>query len=163
MKVLNQVGLEGTVPNIKILTRHIYLRKKSNLIHVWTILFLIDILLLSIFRGFFLTRSSVLLCDRCIVDSIVDLMTFTGDATLYKNKICEIFIRLLKPDYIFLMDVDEDVAFNRRDEEINVEYLKFRRNLYLEMAHRYQIIIINSELSFQKVHNKLLCHLTRIL
>jgi len=65
-----------------------------------------------------------------------------------------------KPDFVFMIDLPEEVAFNRKNDIQSVEYLKERRQLYLEMSDKYGFIKINGQDTPQDILAQVLLSLT---
>lgn len=143
--------------------------RHPNLIHssaiklLWTTLFLIDMYLLAVLRGYFWSRAEVILCDRYMADSIVDLMVALKDDTVYSGRIGKFFLFLTRPDMILLLDVDEEEAFKRKKDMLNLEQLGLRRNLYRKMASELGIPIIDASRPFTVVHKDILNHVKNIV
>ena len=159
------LGLESTyyVNISRFETRHPKFYNSRILYRFWTLLFMLDILILHLFRGYFSTKTDILFCDRCIVDSIVDFMASTGEVYAYRWLICRIFLRMLIPDFSFLFDVDENIAYKRGVSISSVEYLKKRRKLYLEFALLYDVKIIDTSKPYTSVHKTLFNQISNII
>ena len=48
-----------------------------------------------------------------------------------------------QPDLTFLLDLDENIAFSRKNDVSSIEYLKERRGLYLDLASRFGFTILD--------------------
>jgi len=86
-----------------------------------------------------------IVCDRYIYDTIitdlsVDLNYSQKDIKNLMNILFKIFP---EPDITFLIDIDEDVAFNRKDDVPALEYLAERRNRYLWLGKEYKMNTLN--------------------
>lgn len=158
------IGWEGeyfSLNNQK--TRHIKLNKKSNLINLWAIFFFIDVFILSVFRGFFSRNSKIMLCDRCIIDSIVDFLSATEGESSINENIIKLFLWFLVPDIVVLLDVDGVSAYQRRDEDLSISYLEKRRVLYLKIASILNLKIINTQNAFAESHDELIRYISNLL
>lgn len=83
----------------------------------------------------FLKRNDVIVCDRYIYDSVVDLaaeLNCTG--TQVKSMLGRALALLPKPELAFLMDAPEETAYQRKDDTPALDFLKERRQIYLAMA-----------------------------
>lgn len=82
--------------------------------------------------------------DRYVYGTIIDLAVHLGYS---ERNVNETIRRLLsyspKPDYIFLIDVPEDVAFSRKDDIPSLDYLRCRRQRYLALASNFNITILD--------------------
>ena len=137
-------------------TRHPYFGSQRNSINdAWTLLFLVDICVLALLRGYFSTHRRIVLVDRCIIDSIVDLMASLRDDTLYKGQLGKFFLRLMKPRITVLLDLEEEEALNRGQDIPGLNYLRLRRPLYKKISVDLKIPMINSGRSFDIVHQEI--------
>jgi dTMP kinase len=48
-----------------------------------------------------------------------------------------------KPDLIFLVDVPEEIAYQRKDDVPSMDYLKVRRNSYLDIGEGYDMRLLD--------------------
>lgn len=86
----------------------------------------------------------VIVCDRYYFDVLVSLAVTLSHTESKLRRRLEIFSRLCpRPDYAFLLDVPEEVAFNRKDDLPSIKYLGQRRNLYIEVAKEYGMEILD--------------------
>lgn len=86
-----------------------------------------------------------IVCDRYIYDTIIT--DFALDLN-YSGKEVDVLLgkcfRILpKPDLFFLIDVPEEIAFQRKTDIPSVDYLEERRRLYLHLAKRDKVIILD--------------------
>lgn len=100
-----------------------------------------------------LLAGKIVICDRYIFDTVitdiaVDLDYSESDAINLINKLFRI---LPKPDVIFLIDLPEEVAYNRKNDVPHVSYLRERRELYLRVSELYNIILLNGVKSPQEL------------
>lgn len=86
-----------------------------------------------------------IICDRYIYDTVCTDLAI--DLNYSDDKIVNILKKCLylfpKPDMTFLIDVSEEVAYGRKDDVPSVDYLKDRRNIYLEIGRVYEMIILD--------------------
>lgn len=84
------------------------------------------------------------ICDRYIYDlttSIGVLLDYPLDRTLGLLDRCLRF--LPDPDLVFLIDLPEAIAYERKDDTISLNSLSLRRATYLEMAKRHPMIVLD--------------------
>ena len=86
-----------------------------------------------------------IICDRYIYDTVcTDLAV---DLNYSEKKTMDILRKCLylfpKPDMIFLIDVLEEVAYGRKGDVPSVDYLKDRRNIYLEIGREHEMMILD--------------------
>lgn len=91
-----------------------------------------------------LLLGKVVICDRYIYDTVVtDIavdMNYSEKQVLSLLDKC--FLLLPKPRVTFLVDVNEDVAYSRKNDVPDERYLKDRRSFYLEVARYYNNMTI---------------------
>ena len=61
-----------------------------------------------------------------------------------------------RPNATFLIDVDEDIAFSRKDDVASRQYLVDRRKNYLKVAKWCKMDIIDGNNSIENIHTYLL-------
>lgn len=112
---------------------------------VYQYLMLID----YIFQVFFRIRlprawGRNLICDRYIYDLVVAvgvLLDYSPDRTMAFLDRCLAVVP--RPDLVFLVDVPEELAFQRKDDVASTEFLSVRRDLYLQMAHQHGMTVLD--------------------
>jgi len=82
-----------------------------------------------------------IIIDRYVFDTVLNASltaNWTPDIT---HRLVGALLKVLpRPDVVFLIDLPEVVAFERKKDIQSVEYLQERRHLYLEMANIYGFI-----------------------
>ena len=87
-----------------------------------------------------------LLADRYIYDAVLNAsLTANLPAAVMYRIIDHIFRILPKPDIVLMIDLPEEVAFSRKNDIQSVEYLRERRQIYIEMADRYGFIKLDGK------------------
>lgn len=127
----------------------------SNIVKIWMFLFLLDIWLLAVFRGYFFPRRDVLLSDRGVTDSVIDVALHARDGDLLGHWVVNLFSAILKCDTFILLDIDAETAYERKKGNEELQELKLRRELYLEIADMLEIPVISSAGLFEDVHARL--------
>lgn len=115
--------------------------KKRFLFLLWPFLVYIDSLI-SYFLFRILSRKKIFIFDRYFYDWIV-----TFEYLGYSTKLLRwLFCSLPIPDVVFLIDVSAKVACERKENNFrNLEYYQKRRRIYLEIAERLKIPVINNQ------------------
>lgn len=133
-----------------------YIRRR-----IWEVLFLSDVALLACIRGYFWRRRTLILSDRNVVDSVVDLMVALDDKTLYKHLIVRAFLYILRADITVVLDVEEKIAVQRKLGEIIFdEDLQTRRQYYLKIAQDRGLPVIDANGTFESVCTEVQQHTT---
>jgi len=90
--------------------------------------------------------------DRYIHDAVVELAT---DLDYSAEKTRAILNKSLcfapKPTLIFLMDIDEELAYRRKDDTPSPQFLKERRKIYLDIADKCGIIVLDASQPFAEL------------
>lgn len=91
-----------------------------------------------------LMRGKSVVCDRYIYDPVVDLAV---DLNYSEEKTLRILRKILplfpKPDAIFLIDLPEEIAYQRKDDIPSPDYLKERREIYLNIGKECCMILLD--------------------
>ena len=80
-----------------------------------------------------LLRGKNLVCDRYAHDTVADLAVDFGYSIKTTSRLNRLLYLLPKPDIVFLIDVHEEIAYQRKDDVPSIEHLKERREIYLAM------------------------------
>jgi dTMP kinase len=98
-----------------------------------------------------------IVCDRYMYDTVITDISI--DMKYSKNRISNLLNRLLhffpKPDIAFLIDVPEEIAYQRKDDTLAIEYLKERRDIYLDIGKEYDMIILDGSKSLEELKNSI--------
>ncbi len=119
--------------------------KSSRLSALYQYLALTDYTIQALFKirlPLFFGRQVI--CDRYVYDLITSigvLLDYPMDKTLALVSRCLAF--LPKPDLVFLVDLPETVAYQRKDDIVSPEFLSIRRKIYLQMAQQEGMTILD--------------------
>lgn len=119
--------------------------KSSRLSTVYQYLALSDYIVQGFVRiSLPLAFGTNVICDRYIYDlttSIGVLLDYTADRTLALLDRC---LGLLpRPDLVFLIDLPEALAYQRKDDVVSLNFLSVRRDIYLQMAEEHGMTILD--------------------
>jgi len=91
-----------------------------------------------------LIRGQSIICDRYVYDTVVDIAV---DLAYSKETLRATLKRSLrffpKPDLIYLIDVPEEIAYQRKGDIPALRFLEERRRLYLDIAGEYKMMILD--------------------
>jgi dTMP kinase len=122
------------------------IKRYSALSSIYVKILLIDFLLQMLFKVKIpLKLGKNIVCDRYIYDTIIT------DISVHMNYSVEKMVNLInnllqfipKPNINFLLDVPEEVAYQRKTDIPSVEYLKEKRWIYLDVGKRCKMIIMD--------------------
>jgi dTMP kinase len=86
-----------------------------------------------------------IICDRYVYDTIITDLSV--DMNYSKSKMIGLIQRLFylapKPDLAFLIDLPEEIAFKRKNDTPSLDYLKERRQIYLDIGMEENMIILD--------------------
>jgi dTMP kinase len=106
-----------------------------------------------------LILGKTLVSDRYVYDTIITDLSIDLDYS--DEKIKSMISNLLKlipvPDVSFLIDVPEEVAFNRKNDVPDIAYLKERRSNYLKVGKWFNMIVIDGSKNIIEVESSILC------
>ena len=144
------------------------IKKKTSLSKIYQCLVLIESIIQIVIKvkiPLFLGKKVI--CDRYIYDTIItDLSCDMDYSTDRAINILNNLLRFLpKPDIAFLIDVSEEIAFQRKNDTPTISYLEERREMYLDIGKKYGMIILdgNKDLAELKeqVHKEVVEYITR--
>jgi len=119
--------------------------KSSRLSTIYQYLALVDYIFQAFHRiSLPLAIGTSVICDRYIYDltnSIGVLLDYPADRTLALLDRCLGF--LPKPDLVFLIDLPEALAYQRKPDTISLDSLSVRRETYLQMAQQYGMTMLD--------------------
>jgi dTMP kinase len=86
----------------------------------------------------------IIICDRYVYDTVINDIPRADDSIGYVDRLIErCFYIAPKPDFVFLIDLPEEVAYKRKDDVPSIAYLKERRGIYLEIGAEYDMRILD--------------------
>ena len=96
-------------------------------------------------------------CDRYIYDTIITDIAI--DMGYSEDEIFNLIERCLSilptPDIVFLIDIPEEVAYNRKDDVPAIGYLRDRRKYYLSVADKFNMIKIEGDKEIEDIKRKI--------
>ena len=91
-----------------------------------------------------LIRGQSIICDRYIYDTAIDIAIDLDYSQARLRVTLDKLLRCFpRPDLIFLVDVPEEIAYQRKDDIPTMGFLKERRQLYLDIAKEYEMVILD--------------------
>ncbi|MGD0170568.1 MAG: hypothetical protein ABSB81_00345 [Halobacteriota archaeon] len=127
---------------------HTVLRK------IYQSLFLFDYLIQLLIKVRIpMLRRKFVVCDRYIYDTLITDFAVDMDFTIDQldSLLGACFTVIPRPNVDFLIDVAEEVAFERKNDHPSIEYLKHRRGIYQEIATKYNMHVLNGNDEASKV------------
>ena len=98
-----------------------------------------------------------IVCDRYIYDTIIT--DIAVDMEYSEEDIFNLIERFLSilptPDISFLIDLPEEVAYNRKDDIDSIQYLRDRRKYYLSAADKFNMIKIDGDGGIEDIERKI--------
>jgi dTMP kinase len=86
-----------------------------------------------------------IVCDRYVYDTVITDLSV--DMNYSKDKVMNLLSNLLRffpePDITFLIDVPEEMAYQRKDDTPSIAYLKERRKMYLDVGKEYRMVTLD--------------------
>lgn len=103
-------------------------------------------------------NNKLILSDRMFHDSVIDQAINLGsDRASLLEKIDSMWMKVVfpQPDMVLYIDCPGEVAFSRKDDAPDVEYLIERRDLYLQLADKYGWVVIDGTLPIDAVASRI--------
>ena len=94
-----------------------------------------------------------IVCDRYIYDTVItDLSRYLDYSEDRVTNLLDALLRFFpEPDISFLIDVPEEIAFQRKDDIPSVEYLKMLRKMYLNAGKEYRMVTLDGSKSLEEL------------
>lgn len=123
----------------------------------WMLLISFDLCLHYLLRVKTRIRAGyVILCDRFVLDTIVDLIHDTGDDRFLKAFLGKFLVALSRQSNTMVLDVNEREAFNRKRDIPSINYVIARRGTYLRLAKAMRLTIIDAGKEPDEVHKRII-------
>lgn len=132
------------------------IKHHSFLFTFYRYVLLLDYFLQMLFRvrlPFMLGKKIV--CDRYVYDTVITDLSVDMNYSGYeiRNLIKRFFYIAPKPDLAFLIDLPEEIAFQRKDDTPSIEYLKERRHVYLDVGREEGMSVLDGSIDLTEIKN----------
>lgn len=113
------------------------------------------------FQTFFKVRiplmfGKIVICDRYVYDLVVNFaVELNLSVKEMKKQLAKLLYVLPKPNIVFLMDINEEVAYKRKNDIPSREFLTIRRSIYLNIANQYEMEIFDGAKTLEKLQSDL--------
>lgn len=108
-----------------------------------------------------LDRSTI--ADRYVFDTVVDIAWDKKYDVERARSLLRSILRLVpKPDIVFLLDIDEEIALQRKKDIPSLEYLRGRRVLYLAISREIGAVKLNSARDISTIESEILNWLEKL-
>lgn len=99
-----------------------------------------------------------LVSDRYVYDTIItDLSVDLSYTDENIQKMLQTLFKVIPaPDVVFLIDVSEEIAFSRKDDVPDINYLRERRSIYLKVANWCNMIVIDGSRTLYEIESFIL-------
>jgi len=122
---------------------------------LWFVAFFLDYGLQILVKiRFRLIQKGLIVSDRIFYDSLIDQVINMGEKRNWLlDKLDSVWIKTVfpEPDMVLYIDCPEEIAFSRKDDAPDLEYLMDRRELYQLMAEKYKWITIDGTLPVDEI------------
>ena len=122
-------------------------RRHKFLSSVYGFFWILDYFFQAMIRvGFLSIMGRRIIIDRYVFDTVLNASLTANWPSDITHRIIGTLLKFLpRPDVVFLIDLPEVVAFERKKDIPSVEYLQERRYRYLEMADAYGFIKLDGQ------------------
>lgn len=95
-----------------------------------------------------------IICDRYVYDTIInDIIKDNNSIITINNLLDNFFNTYPKPDFVFLIDISENIAFSRKTDTPSLDYLIEKRMIYLQLGERYGMVILDGQKTLEELVN----------
>ena len=100
-----------------------------------------------------------IVCDRYVYDTIITDIMPVVDLHCPPEKILAViksYISFLpKPDLVFLIDVPEEIAYQRKNDVPSIEYLRERRQVYLDVGRKLGMTVLDGTKPLEQLKSEI--------
>lgn len=95
--------------------------------------------------------------DRHVLDVLIELMIATGNTEIQRSFIGRQFLKLVQTKNVFLIDISEEIAYQRKDDVPSIEYLGRRRLYFLKLGQDINFVkVINGAQSVRQISEEIM-------
>jgi len=95
-----------------------------------------------------------MICDRYVYDTIVGLGANLDYSDMRIRRMLRGFCRFLpKPDLAFLIDLPEEIAYQRKNDTPSLGFLKDRRQIYLNVGKEFGMTVLDGSQDLIELQN----------
>ena len=97
-----------------------------------------------------------LVCDRFVIDTLIDLMISTGKTNLYHLKIGKLYLNLIPEDTkILILITNERVLRSRRTDVMYDKNLKMKIKSYRKFLNYKNVLLVDASSPLKDVHEEI--------
>ena len=114
--------------------------KRYNItIKIYTAVVVFDYLIQVLFKIILPKKmGKTIICDRYLFDTVInDIPRQDNNIESLKKMIDAYFLLIPKPDIVFLIDIPENIAFERKNDTPSIDYLIEKREIYQKSIKKY--------------------------
>lgn len=140
-------------------TKRDAIERNSFLFTIYKYILLLDYFLQLLFKVRLpLMLGKNLVCDRYVYDTVItDLsVDMNYSHSEIKNLIKKYYYIAPKPDLAFLIDLPEEIAFQRKNDIPSIESLKEIRNIYLDAGKEEGMVVLDGSKSLHEIQNNII-------
>jgi dTMP kinase len=103
-----------------------------------------------------LLMGKIVICDRYIFDTVITDIAANIDCEITESVdlLKKTFLIVPKPDYLFYIEIPEEVAFERKDDVPHIDYLIERKKLYDALEKSFSIIKLDGTKKVDEISNE---------
>lgn len=120
-------------------------------------LVLLDYLFITIFKIIILLLfNKAIVCDRYLYDVIVNLaieLNYSNDKI--KNILKKSLYLFPEPDFVFLIDLPEEIAYHRKNDIPTMNYIKSRRKIYLKIQEELKMTVLDGTKKLEELQREI--------
>ena len=133
------------------------MKRNSFLLWIYKNILLFDYSLQLLFKVRLpLMLGKNIICDRYVYDTVItDLSVDMNYSTSeIRDLIKRFFYIIPKPDLVFLIDLPEEIAFQRKSDTPSIEYLREIRNIYLDVGKEEEMVVLDGDKNLNEIQHR---------
>lgn len=133
------------------------MKRNSFLLWIYKNILLFDYSLQLLFKVRLpLMLGKNIICDRYVYDTVItDLSVDMNYSTSeIRDLIKRFFYIIPTPDLVFLIDLPEDIAFQRKSDTPSIEYLREIRNIYLDVGKEEEMVVLDGDKNLNEIQHR---------
>ena len=98
-----------------------------------------------------------IVCDRYVYDTVVtDLAVDLNYSPSGVHQVLQRYLRLMPtPDVVFLVDVPEEIAYERKNDLPSIDYLRQRRGIYLDVGREHKMTVLDGAKDLSELESEI--------
>lgn len=138
-------------------TKRDAMKRNSFLVWIYKNILLFDYSIQLLFKVRLpLMLGKNIVCDRYVYDTVItDLSVDMNYSTSEIIDVIKRFFYIIsRPDLVFLIDLPEEIAFQRKNDTPSIEYLREIRNIYVDVGKEEGMVILDGSKNLNEIQHR---------